>query len=62
MKTFTTLLSLVLILAASSLSAILYLDAQYNLSALLTVFWVTYTAKMISAIEFQGRKQTVSIK
>jgi hypothetical protein len=57
MKTFSTLLAVLFILCTSTLSAILYLDQEYKLSALFTIISVLFTAKLISGTSIQDTEQ-----
>ncbi len=52
MKTISTLISLAAIIAICSLSAILYLNEAYNLSALLNLVWVIGSASWIKSNGF----------
>jgi hypothetical protein len=48
MKPLKPLLALIIILLISSISAVLYLQESYIVSAVLTIVWVTALGKWIS--------------
>jgi hypothetical protein len=49
MKTISTLVYLLVIIAICAVSAILYLQQEYNLSALLTLGWIISLTAWIKA-------------
>lgn len=57
MKTMSTLFSLACIVAICSISAILYLNQAYNVSAILNLVWVISGAVWIKSNGFMSSKK-----